>query len=50
MSYILGLDVGGSAIKYALMDKEANFIEKGTDTYPIRYKRTFHRGDCFYLQ
>ena len=49
MSYILGLDVGGSAIKYALMDKEANFIEKGTIPTPLD-KRTFHRSDCFHIQ
>ena len=41
MSYILGLDVGGSAIKYALMDKEANFIEKGTIPTPLDTKEHF---------
>ena len=41
MNYILGLDVGGSAIKYALMDKEANFIENGMIPTPLDTKEHF---------
>lgn len=29
MNHYLGIDVGGSAIKYALMDEDANLLEKG---------------------
>lgn len=41
MKNILVLDVGGSAIKYALMDKEANFIDKGIEATPLDSKEHF---------